>query len=62
MDMAGVKVLVLDTYLVAAGVIGERVLEVVFWSISGVVGTLSVSTMLERCPASGEVGKYSEPR
>jgi hypothetical protein len=47
----------LNTYLVAAGfVMGERVLEVVFGSVSD-AGTLSVSTMLERCPASGEVGK-----
>jgi hypothetical protein len=40
---------------------GERVLEVLL-SVSLVAGALSVSTMLERCAASGAVGKYNEPR
>ena len=49
-------------YLVAGGVMGVRVLEVLFLSASLVAGVPSVSTMLERCAASGAVGKYSEPR
>ena len=49
-------------YLAAGCVMGERVLEVLFLSASLVAGTASVSTMLERCAASGAVGKYKEPR
>ena len=49
-------------YLVAGGVMGVRVLEVPFLSVSLVTGALSVCRMLERCAASGDVGKYSEPR
>ena len=41
---------------------GVRELEVPFLSASLVAGVLSVSTMLERFAASGDVGKYSEPR
>ena len=41
---------------------GGRVLEVLFLSASLVAGVPSVCTMLERCAASGDVGKYNEPR
>ena len=41
---------------------GVRVLEVLFLSASLVTGALSVCRMLARCAASGDVGKYSEPR
>lgn len=41
---------------------GERVLEVLLFSVSPVVGIFSVSTMLDRWAASGAVGMYSEPR
>ena len=41
---------------------GVRVLEVLFLSGSLVAGEPIVCTMLERCAASGAVGKYSAPR
>jgi hypothetical protein len=47
-------------YLAAGDVMGERVLDVLFLSVSAelvVAGTMSVSTILERCAASGAVGK-----
>jgi hypothetical protein len=40
---------------------GERVLELLLF-FSGSVPGVSVSTMLDRCAASGAVGKYKAPR
>jgi hypothetical protein len=58
----GLKPKVDKSYFDAGGIIGARVLEVLFFSGSLLGGDVSVSTMLERCPASGVVGKYKEPR
>jgi hypothetical protein len=57
-DITGIE----NTYLAVGGVMGERVLEVLFLSASLVAGTLIVCMMLERWEASGDVGKYREPR
>jgi hypothetical protein len=61
-DITGMKNAYLAAGVDVGEVMGVRVLEVLFLSVSLVAGTLSVCTMLERCAASGDVGIYSEPR